>query len=390
MLALLVPVLAGCGGTSHVGSSTSTSATSAETTPSTTTTRNAPVTPGRTAGVVLDAYGSRVATVAGDGPISTAAADGRGGWYVAGSFTSLAGQRVHGLAHLLSNGSVDPAWHATLSSSGATALTASGSLVYAAGSVGDTNTSRLFALRASSGAVAMALGRRPGPIRALAAADGKLILATTTSAGAPGATCLSALDAGTGRPAQGFHVAVPQQPELGCAGSLTVDGPRLYLAGSFQSVDGVRRPGLARVGATRGGLDTAWRPPAPSCRVPGQPRGANGCDGVTYAVAVAPGRVFAAGARPGVSALSDSSGAIERGWHSPAGIANALGLAVVGGRLFVGGDFTSSGGTALAGLAALSTADGSLLTSWHPPSGLSPAVVASSGSELLVGLHSSR
>jgi hypothetical protein len=391
VLALFVPVLAGCGGASHSHSLTTSSVTTTSGATTTTSgTTSTPTAPGREAGVVLDARGSLVATVAGDGPISAAAADGRGGWYVAGSFTGLAGHSAHGLAHLLANGNVDPTWHATLSSSGATALAASADTVYAAGSIGDTNTSRLLALDATTGSLATAFGRLPGPITALALAGGKLIVATSTSAASNRSTCVTAVDAKTGRRAQGFRVAVPMQPELGCAGPITVDGQRLYLAGSFQSVDGARRPGLARLDATSGALDLGWRPAAASCARPGQPRGANGCDGVTHAVAVVTGRVFVAGSRPGVSALSDRTGAVERGWRAPAGIENALALAVGGGRLFVGGDFTESGGTALAGLATLSAADGSLLPSWHPPARLSAAAVVSSGSEVLVGLHSGR
>jgi hypothetical protein len=392
VLALVTPALAGCGGASHSRSTTSSTSPSPSTTTATPTsstgTASTPVSTGRAAGVVLDARGSLVATITGDGPISTATADGRGGWYVAGSFTALDGHSAHGLAHLLASGSVDPTWQATLLSSGDTALAASADTVYAAGSIGDTNTSRVLALDATTGRLGPAFTPQPGPIRGLALAAGKLIVATSTSAGAHRSTCVTALDPMSRGPAQGFRVVVPAAPELGCAGSLTVDGQHLYVAGSFQSVDGVRRPGLARLDVSSGALDMAWRPAAPSCALPGQPRGPNGCDGVTYGVAPAPGRVFVAGARPGVSALSDSTGATESGWHAPAGIQNALALAVVGDRLFVGGDFTKSGGTSLAGLATLSVTDGSLLASWHPPAGLSAASVASSGSEVLVGLHS--
>jgi hypothetical protein len=385
VLALFVPVLAGCGGASHSHSQTTT--TASVTSPRTTSTQTSAQ---QAAAVVLDARGSLIATVAGDGPISAAAADRRGGWYVAGSFTRLAGRSARGLAHLLANGSVDPTWHAALPSSGDTALAASADAVYAAGSIGDTNTSALLALDPTTGSMGPPLRRRPGPITALALTGGKLIVGTSGSSGAQGSTCVTALDAKTGRAARGFRVAVRMQPELGCAGPMTVDGERLYLAGSFQSVDGTRRPGLARIDATTGALDAGWRPPAASCALPGQPRGASGCDGVTHAVAVVKGLVLVAGSRPGVSALSDRTGATESGWRAPAGIENALALAVIGGRLFVGGDFTLSGGTALAGLATLSAADGSLLASWHPPAGLSAAAVVSSGSEVLVGLHSSR
>lgn len=383
LVAVLIPVLAGCGGASrHV----TTSGRSTQSAPTTTT--SSPTRPVHSAAVILDATGSLVATLAGDGPVSAAVPDGRGGWYVAGSFTRLAGQPEHGIAHLLANATVDSNWHAALRSSGRTALAASPTIVYAAGSIGDTGRSTLLAFDATTGAVRSRL-RAPtaGPVTALALAGNRLIVA---GGGGSRPTCVAALDTATGRPAPDFSVTVPMQPELGCAGPIRVDGQRLYLAGYFQSVDGVRRPGLARIDARSGALDRAWQPPSPACRQPGQPRGPNGCDGITYDVAFAPEQVFVGGFRPGVVALSEATGVPQPGWHAPRGVGNVLQLATEGSRLFAGGDFTSSGRTALRGLAVLSAADGSLLPSWHPPAGMAPATSVASGAQVLVGLHSGR
>ena len=45
-----------------------------------------------------------------DDDVAAAARDGRGGWYVAGSFTRVGGVRVSGLAHIRANRTVDARW----------------------------------------------------------------------------------------------------------------------------------------------------------------------------------------------------------------------------------------------------------------------------------------
>lgn len=43
-------------------------------------------------------------------PLSAAAPDGAGGWFIGGSFTQVAGQRRVRLAHVAANGQLDPVW----------------------------------------------------------------------------------------------------------------------------------------------------------------------------------------------------------------------------------------------------------------------------------------
>jgi hypothetical protein len=367
----IVLVLAGCGGGST--SSTSSSTVTRGTTPS-------PRPPlGHVVAAILDASGWLVTTLTGDGPIATAVADGKGGWFLAGSFAQLDGTPEHGLAHVLATGAVDPKWSGTLTSSGQTALAASATELYAAGSIADTDRSTLVALDAATGRPGAPLrASPPGPISALALIGDRLLVATSTITDPRRPSCLEAADPHTGKPDPGYGALVPVAPELGCVQALVPDGAQLYLAGHFQSVAGAPRAGLARIDGGTGTLDTSWRPRSQPCP---------SCPGLVYDVAIGGGHVFAATARPGVLALSLTTGAREPGWAAPAGVENALGLAAVAGRLFVSGDFTRAGGVAANGLAVLSASDGSLLRSWHPAAGESARVASASGARVLVGLH---
>jgi hypothetical protein len=62
-----------------------------------------------------------------DGVVTTVAADGAGGWYIAGGFTSVGGTPRDNLAHLLPNGTVDANWDANVDG-----------VVYGLGVVGNT------------------------------------------------------------------------------------------------------------------------------------------------------------------------------------------------------------------------------------------------------------
>src|SRR5207302_4748097 len=91
---------------------------------------------------VLDANSGRgLAGTASNGVVEAAVADGRGGWFVGGSFTRLGGARRIGLAHLLPSGTIDLSWRAWIGGASGrlgsvTALARSGSRLYVAGAFG--------------------------------------------------------------------------------------------------------------------------------------------------------------------------------------------------------------------------------------------------------------
>ncbi|MGN6636343.1 MAG: beta-L-arabinofuranosidase domain-containing protein, partial [Oryzihumus sp.] len=123
--------------------------------------------------------------------------------------------------------------------------------------------------------------------------------------------------------------------------SLATDGgSTLYLGGTFGTVNGQARKGLAALDTTTGAL----RPWSPSVAGTGQ----------VDAVAWSGGSVYAAGNFTSVSGgggtsqayvakVDASSGAVDTGWApAPDGRVRALNVAAGGtARLFLGGDFTS-------------------------------------------------
>ena len=318
--------------------------------------------------VVLSSSGSLVARLGGDGSIAAAAPDSHGGWFVAGSFTHLDGVSERGLAHVLGTGAIDPRWHGALSSSGRTALVAADATLYAAGSIADTDRSRVLALDASTGALRKSFPAPPGPVAALAVYGTHLIIATSASTVRARPSCIEALDTGSGRPQSAFAADVRPAPEQGCIGIVRLDGASLYLAGAFHAVGGVPRAGLAKLDASTGRLESAWKPPAA------------GSAATIYDIAPSAGGVVIAGSSPALALLSVRSGSPQRQWRAPSTIRNPLSLAVVGDQVFVAGDFNG-------GVARVRLPTGSGLPSWRAAAGQSGGPVVASGSNALVGIH---
>jgi len=73
----------------------------------------------------------------GDHTVDAVVPDGSGGWYIGGGFTHVGGLVRHNIAHVLANGSVDPAFNPNANDQ-VDALAASGSTLY----VGGNSTAR--------------------------------------------------------------------------------------------------------------------------------------------------------------------------------------------------------------------------------------------------------
>jgi hypothetical protein len=134
--------------------------------------------------------------------------------------------------------------------------------------------------------------------------------------------------------------------------TIAVQGASVYLGGDFKSVGGTARTALARVDATTGTPDS-WNP---------RPNNAGGAIAVSGSNAVIGGSTGVGGvARVGLAALDASTGAVDPGWVADVNATGGVGhLAVLGSRLYVGGEFSSINGTARANLAAVSTAIGAV------------------------------
>lgn len=322
-----------------------------------------------------------------DGSVLAVAADGAGGWYLGGLFSIVAGTPRQNLAHLLSDGSLDPSWNPGANAE-VSALAVAGGAVYAGGrftAVAGQPRSHLAALDPVAGSALSWAPEADGAVRALAVVGSTVYTAGAFQrAGGQPRSRLAALDAGTG-------AATSWDPGSdGEVLALAPAGTTLYVGGSFATAGGQPRANLAAIDLTGGGA-TSWNP---------------GADGAVWALAAGAGAVYAAGdfgtaggaPREHLAAIDAATGAATAfripalapwrfggkgsdyprlfavSWippratqganHSAPGVL-ARALAVSGSAVYLGGWFDSAGGARRAGAAAFDSSTGALLP-WDP------------------------
>jgi hypothetical protein len=197
--------------------------------------------------------------------VSSAVSDGRDGWYVNGAI---------GLAHLLSDGRIDSSWGTPesrkLGCSVGCRLVKFGSRLYVAGQRsetvpgpgGETRVSVVEAFDAGTGA-RLWVGPSPSQdVYALAASSTRVYIGGAfTSVGNVTRHGFAALDAETGRLLDWRGPRISFDPPASAAiFALTLDGPRLYLGGTFLSIGGRRQFYLAALNPATGAL-LSWKPP---------------------------------------------------------------------------------------------------------------------------------
>ena len=308
--------------------------------------------------------------------IAAVAADGQGGWFIGGNFTSVAGMARVGLAHIRTDGTVNPAWNPGVGGVGAAgeglvySLLTTNDRLYVGGqftAVGGAPRQCLAAVDSRTGEV---LGWDPhvenlppgsGRVTALALSGDTLYAGGTFSSVAGVARPnLVAVDVGTGTPTS--WNPRPSGPVL----TLAVSGTNVYVGGRFTSIGGSFRTNLAAV-SSETGLANAWSPNP---------------DGKVCSIALAANEVFVTGdfthiggaTRASLASVDAESG-VATSWNpAPApglgsfddvveGVFNLL--VTSGGQLYVGGSFTNVAGEARQGLAAFDLATRTL-QEWNP------------------------
>jgi hypothetical protein len=167
----------------------------------------------------------------------------------------------------------------------------------------------------------------------------------------------------------------------GQVNTILVVGDRIYLGGTFTTVNGVSRSRLAAIDASTGEL-TDWAPRAST---------------VVRALAASPdgSRIYVGGDFRSVSgveglgrlaAIDASSGAVDQTWK-PQADAAVRALATLGSRVYIGGDFTTVGGQIRTRLASVDAMTGELDPEWHPTSNgkVRTLLPSSDGSSIYVG-----
>ncbi len=273
--------------------------------------------------------------------VNAVVSDGAGGWFIGGLFSRVGDVPRSRLAHLLANGSVDPAFDPNMSnaslghSAGVRALALAGSRLYVGGQFTTVNgtvpRSNLAALDTTTGAVdAGFVPDADSGVFALLPSGGALYAGGRfTTIGGATHTRLARLDLTTGAADPAFTASVSDDVRsLGRAG-----GP-LYFGGSFSTVNGLARGQFASVDAATGALMTAFAPPL---------RG-----GIT-AIAFDGDVLYAGGA-----AYDPATGAI--GAAPVADIGGAPALLITDGYMYVGGGFGTVNGTSQRSLARFARA----------------------------------
>ncbi len=285
--------------------------------------------------------------VARGGTVYALADDGRGGWYVGGSFSSIGGIGCANLAHIGADRRVDRGWCPH-----------------------PNNT-----------------------VRALLRVDSRLFVggeAFSRAAGKSRAN-LAAFDTVSGRLLPWNPAVESRNERNGYAGvyqlALSPDGQWLYVNGIFNRLGGAFRRNFAAVGVRNGRASSFAPNPV-----------ANVHDDCVTSFAATRKRVYAAGAYTWIGGLR-ASGPVGAEWvaldartgravgRAPKSNGGPSAMMVVGDTVYVGGGFTRVGGAARTNLAAFDGATGTA-TDWSPAidAKLYPEALALSGRRIVAAL----
>lgn len=316
-----------------------------------------------------------------NGIIYSIVADGAGGWYIGGEFTRVGTLSRTNLAHILADGTADPAFDAAITETtgDVLALALSGSTVYAGGGfrqIGGQPRAFIAALDAATG---QALPWHPAPDSAVDA-----LVATSSTVYAAGyfskiggqkRKYLAALDvASTG-------TATAWDPNANDSiDALALSGNTLVVGGRFTQIGGQSHQYLAALDLASTGTATAWDPNP---------------DHAVYALAVNRSTIYVGGgftqiggqARNYLAALDAATGQVTP-WNPSATVGYIGSMAVTDTNIYIGSWQLSYGGgiEPHIGLITVLDTDTGQSTRWSAYTG-SPCTLAAAGSIVYAGIN---
>ena len=345
-------------------------------------------------GLALDLNGNPLAGFpeltdsTGNLQVSAVTSDGKGGWFVAGSFTRVGGVLRPGLVHIAGNGGVDTAFDAQVAAGTVSALTLSGGLLYVGGtftSIGGQTRVSLAALSPTSGT---ATGWDPpasagGLVDAISIQGGfAWVGGGFTSIGATAVT--NAAKVPLGNVAVNADATWVPNPNFQVR-AVVATATNVYMGGIFTTVHGTTSTAtnhLTKTDQATGTPDAGWLPD-----VNGFVNGL-ASDG-TNLYAAGTFSTFGGATRHGIAAVRlDNTGAgAATTWYPGdffhAGTPNAV--TVAGGVVYFGGAFAKAGGDPRSGLAAAAADATGTLLGWAPETTGSVAAVAADGTNVYAG-----
>ena len=323
-----------------------------------------------------------------DGEVHAIEPDGRGGWYVGGTFTRIGRYGVERLAHVFPSGDVDLNFQPRPNND-VTALDYDEPRddLYVGGLftlLDGSSVTRLAKLDGTSGAhdpAFDALAPNSGVEAVLFAGNSHLwVGGNFTNLGGSGADRLADVITAGGSAGTVVASSATLDPN-GVVNAIALDGnDNLYAGGSFTSIGGQSAtPRVARIDTFGNVLDTAWAP-APNTFV--------------SALDVVSNTLYAGGAFTTIGGCTTScarlaklnltTGAADAAFDpQPNGTVEVI--ADDGRDLFVGGDFTTIDGQAMRELARVDRTNGTLRAEFDPDPNSNPDAIGVQGTRILVG-----
>jgi outer membrane protein assembly factor BamB len=319
---------------------------------------------------------------AANGPITVAIGDGAGGFFVGGSFSRIGDVPRRNLAHVLASGPVDPGF-APEPDREVFSLLLSYNALYVGGdfaSIGGRSRNQVAALDPATGAVDWQFDADVGAAPSTVFAQPLMSVPPP-----PGTRVLGCRLTTSPR---------PQTVERRGVLALAASGGRVYLGGSFATVNGIERQNLAAVSASTGQLALGFDPDAnnpgyQSSAKTRRPDAAGPVDGMAISgssLYLAGGFTSVAGrSRSRLAKLDAATGAVDAAFD-PLPDERLTSLTAAGNRIYAAGTFGSIGGAPRSRLAALDAGTGAADPGFHPVvDGTVQAVALAGGRLYLAG-----
>ena len=310
--------------------------------------------------------------------------DSSGNVYAAGNFFHIGGQdRLHiARLPLAGAGAADASWNASLSDIGFAVAIGDSGVVYAGGDFGGSGGQTrlgLVALSNSNGAAGAAVdAEAPGRVHAIASQPQGGTIVAGNFLRANGLARANIL-----RLQQDLTLDPVWNPMAdGEVDSLSIDGSgNIFAGGRFQSIGGLQHRGVAKLSGTgSGAVDALWNPDC-LCNVMALATDTLGNVYVGGGFLVVGGQL-----RSNIARLS-ASGNVDSLWNpSPDGDVEAIALDG-NGNVFVGGGFGQIGGQSRSHLAKLSSGGtGTADAGWNPsPNSSVRALALDASGDVFVG-----